>query len=71
MRERGAAVDNTERDPRLRCILCESLLPVQTVRAIALEPDAVCARCWTLSPDDRRLLRDRAMARIMRGDYAH
>ena len=71
MREDPAAFDDPKRDPRLRCILCESLLPVQTVRAIAQEPDAICVRCWALTPDDRRLLRDRAMARIVRGDYAH
>ena len=71
MREDHAAFENLERDPRLRCILCESLLPVQTVGPIAREPDAICVRCWGLTPDDRRLLRDRAMARIVHRDYAH
>jgi hypothetical protein len=69
MRERRAAFDNPERDPRLRCILCESLLPAPTAAASEQEPQAICLRCWELTPDDRRLLRDRAMARILRGDY--
>jgi hypothetical protein len=69
MRERRAAFDNPGRDTRLRCILCESLLPVPTAVAIAQEPDAVCLRCSTLTPDERRLLRDRAMVRVLRGDY--
>jgi predicted RNase H-like HicB family nuclease len=56
-------------DTRLHCILCESFLPAPTAAAIAQEPDAVCLRCWTLSPDERRLLRDRAMVRVLRGDY--
>lgn len=69
MRERRAAFENAGRDLRLRCILCESLLPAPTAAAIEQEPDAVCLRCWALSPDERRLLRDRAMARVLRGDY--
>jgi len=70
MRERRAAFDNPERDPRLRCILCESLLPVPTAAANQQEPDtSVCLRCWALTPDERRLLRDRAMVRVLRGDY--
>ena len=69
MRERRAAFDDGERDCRLRCILCESLLPVPTAAAIEAEHSAICLRCWALSPDERRLLRDRAMVRVLRGDY--
>ena len=71
MRERQAAFDNAERDSRLRCILCEKLLPVPTAAADEQEPAAICVRCWALTPDERRLLRDRAMTRILRGDYTH
>lgn len=71
MREHRAAFDKAEHDARLRCILCERLLPAPTGAAseIDTEPTAICLRCWTLTPDERRLLRDRAMARILRGDY--
>lgn len=68
-RERRAAFDNAERDLRLRCILCESVLPVPAPAPIERDPDAVCLRCWALTPDERRLLRDRAMARVLRGDF--
>lgn len=69
MRERRAAFDNAEHDTRLRCILCESLLPVPTAAASEQEPTAICLRCWALTPAERRLLRDRAMARVLRGDF--
>ena len=69
MRERRPAFEGPERDTRLRCILCESLLPVPTVAAIDTEHSAICLRCWALTPDERRLLRDRAMVRVLRGDY--
>ncbi len=65
MRERRAAFDNPERDLRLRCILCESLLPPSPDAASDDERSSVCVRCWALAPDDRRLLRDRAMARVL------
>jgi hypothetical protein len=71
MRERQAPFENAERDSRLRCILCESLLPEPTTGAIEQEPASICLRCWALTPDERRLLRDRAMARVLRGDYSH
>lgn len=66
MRERHAAFDSTERQPRLRCILCENLLPMPTANEPAAD-SAICLRCWALTSDERRLLRDRAMARIMGG----
>ena len=66
MRERQSAFDNAEQDHRFRCILCESLLPVPKASAIDQVPAAICLRCWTLTPDERRLLRDRAMARVLR-----
>ncbi len=67
MNQRGPAFDSARSDTRLRCILCESLLPDQTAGGTEQEPQAICVRCWSLSPDERRLLRDRAMARVLRG----
>ena len=66
MRESEAA----ERDRRLRCILCSGELTVATTATIEQEPDALCSRCRALTPDERRLLRDRAMARVRRGAVA-
>ena len=68
MRERTSAFDTVLDDSRLRCILCESLLAVPTEAAIEQEPGAVCLRCWALTPDERRILRDRAMERVLRKD---
>lgn len=68
MRQRSSAFDTVPTNSRLRCILCESVLPVQTATVIGQEPDAICLRCWALAPDERRLLRDRAMARVLRRD---
>jgi hypothetical protein len=66
MRERNATFDGAPGDARLRCILCESLLPVRPATAVEQLPDPVCLRCWELTPDERRLLRDRAMTRVLR-----
>jgi hypothetical protein len=71
MRERSSAFDTALSDARLRCILCEGLLPTPIAAAIEQEPDSVCLRCSALPPDDRRILRDRAMARVLRRDLAH
>ncbi len=71
MRERSSAFDTALSDARLRCILCESVLPVPSATAIEQQPDPVCVRCWELAPDERRLLRDRAMARVLRRDLDH
>ena len=62
MHERNSAFDTPRDDSRRRCILCESVLPA----AIERESSAVCVRCWALAPDERRFLRDRAMARVLR-----
>lgn len=66
MNEGSAAFDNTRNDTRLRCILCESVLPPSPDAASGYEPNPVCVRCSALAPDERRLLRDRAMARVLR-----
>ena len=65
MREHSATFDNVLSDSRFRCILCESVLPAPTA---AVEHNSVCLRCWALAPDDRRLLRDRAMTQVLRRD---
>ena len=58
-------------DPRRRCILCESLLPPPVPTAASEQPpDPICLKCWTLAPDERRVLRDRAMARVWRHNIA-
>jgi hypothetical protein len=44
------------------------LLPVPIATVIEQEPDAVCLRCWALTPDERGRLRDRAMERVVRRD---
>ena len=69
MRERSSAFDTALGDSRLRCILCESLLPVPPASANEQPSDPVCLRCWELTPDERRLLRDRAMARVLSKDF--
>jgi hypothetical protein len=69
MREYTSAFETVPTDTRHRCILCEGLLPPPIAAAIEQEPDAVCERCWALTPDDRRILRDRAMARVLRRDF--
>lgn len=69
MRERDAAFDHVAHDRRLRCVLCESVLPVPVAGTSERASDPVCLRCWALRPDERRLLRDRAMARVLGGDF--
>lgn len=69
MRERDAAFDHVVHDHRLRCVLCESLLPVPAAGSSERLPDPVCLRCWALTPGERRLLRDRAMARVLGGEF--
>lgn len=70
MRQRSTAFDSLRHDPRLRCILCESLLPTSVATASSEPmPDSICLRCWALTPDERRVLRDQAMARVLRRDH--
>ncbi len=59
-------VDVSENDSRLRCILCESLLPPPPDAASDSETSPVCVQCSALAPDDRQLLSDLAMARALR-----
>lgn len=69
MPERSAAFDDIRNDPRLRCILCESLLPTPVPTAVSERlPDPICLPCWALAPEARRLLGDQAMARLVRPD---
>lgn len=71
MYQRRMAFDDLRSDPRLRCILCESLLPTPASTAASVQlPDPICLRCWTLAPDERRLLHDQAMERVSRIDFS-
>lgn len=66
MSEHGVAW-SVASDSRPRCILCETLLPVLPAETRESR-NPVCARCWELTPDDRRMLRNRAMTRVLRRD---
>lgn len=71
MRQPRVAFDDVRNDPRLRCILCESLLPPPVpTAAIERMPDPICLKCRALAPDERRVLRDRARVRFWRHNIA-
>lgn len=51
----------------VRCILCEAL--VESVETAVLQPegpDVVCVHCRALAPEERRMLREQAMVRMLR-----
>ena len=50
-----------------RCLLCDQpMASAGTVTAGASQPGDVCPTCAALSPDERRVLRDQAMTRMLR-----
>lgn len=63
MRQRSRAFGN-DRTQRRRCILCERLMPPTD----ELEPDLICPQCGALGEEERRVLREQAMVRLLRRD---
>lgn len=51
-----------------RCLLCDQPMPSAgtPASANASQPGDMCPTCAALSPEDRRLLRDQAMTRMLR-----
>ena len=51
-----------------RCILCDGpMVVVTTFPAPQEDPDLVCAKCHTLSPEVREVLRNKALRRVRDG----
>jgi hypothetical protein len=51
----------------VRCLLCDQPMPSKgTTTAGASQPGDMCPDCAALSPDERRVLRDQAMTRMLR-----
>jgi hypothetical protein len=51
-----------------RCLLCDQPMPATgaPTAAIASPPGDICPACAALSPEERRVLRDEAMTRMLR-----
>jgi hypothetical protein len=50
-----------------RCLLCdEPMASTGTATVAASQPGDMCATCAALTPDERRVLRDEAMTRMLR-----